>query len=262
MKINKLILIFIYIISILPITAFGEINRKGPLEGLSLGAGYIYSRSVYSGVRSRHISIPFFSYKSGNFFLRGFNGSYKLHDKGNLKSSFVIDGNFFSGGYEADDSSILSEMDERKGTISVGTQLSLKVNKLQFSVKILKDLINVHGGIEAEFDIGTRFPISILFKSMPFTMIGASYGYKYSNEKYNNYYYGVKVSEANVGRSSYSTSSSLSPYFSSFVLMNLAPRWTLMSIYRVQWIPDEIKSSPIVDKDKLFTVITFITYKY
>lgn len=236
--------------------------KGGPPEGFSLGAGYIYSTPIYTGEESTHLPMPFFSYLKGNLAIRGLAVSYTVIRNDIFRVSLLLDPKFFSGGYEADDSLALTGMDERKGSVTAGGNIGLNLGPLKLGSKIVKDILGVHGGVEADISLGADFPISVLFKSMPFTMIGASFGYNYFDESYNNYYYGVKSTEATASRPAYTTSSSMSPWLSSFLRIQLGASWTLMSIYKLEWLPDEVKNSPIVDKKKKSSVIVFLNYKF
>lgn len=235
---------------------------QGPPDGVSAGVGYIYSSSVYRGIDNKHLPMPFVSYKKGNLNIRGFSASYQFFEKGSFKASAIVDAKFFAGGYEDSDSPFLSGMDERKGSLYGGGSFSFELGKVGFSANLLKDMIGVHGGLEGDFGAGIDFPISIFFKSMPFTMIGLNAGMMFTSESYNNYYYGVKNSEVLRDRAAYKTTSSLSPFLRSFVRVSLSEKWTLMTIYQLTWLADEIKGSTIVDEKKKFSLIAFLTYKF
>lgn len=254
MKILLILTSFIY---------FSNLYAKGgPPEGFSLGAGYVYSTPVYTGEDSTHLPMPFFSYLKGNLSIRGLAASYTILKNDMFRVSLLLDPKFFSGGYEADDSLALIGMDERKGAITSGGHVDISLGPLSLGSKLVKDIIGVHGGLEAEVSLGADFPISVLFKKVPFTMIGASFGYSYFDKSYNNYYYGVKASEATASRPLYVTTSSLAPWVSSFLRVQIAEKWTLMSIYKLEWLASEVRDSPIVDKKKKSSLIVFLNYKF
>jgi MipA family protein len=257
MKIN-LRLVLIFAISWVEIAQ----AKGGPPEGFSLGAGYVFSTSEYLGVKNNHLPMPFFSYLKGDLFIRGLSASYKVYQSSFFKAGLLLDGKFFSEGYEASDSTALRGMDERKGTVKGGGQIDLTIGYMEVKASLVKDLIGVHGGIEGELGLGMDFPVSVLFKKLPFTMIGGTLGYKFNDESFNNYYYGIKSNEVTSTRPAYVTSSSLSPFASSFLRVSRNQSWTLMTIYRLEWLAGEVKNSPIVDKVQKSSVIMFLTYKF
>ena len=237
------------------------IGRKGPPDGWSVGAGFIHSESPYTGVKDKNFPIPYFTYKKQRLFIRGLNVDYNFYESNHLKASAILDGMLFGSGYEAKDSTTLVGMDERKGSIRAGGGVSGRFNKIQIRGKILKDILGVHGGIDGELGLGYNFPISVLFTDFPFTMIGLSLGYKFYDQKYINYYFGVKPSEALANRSTYTSKRAQSPFLSSFLRMQLSKKWSFMTILKIEWPPSEITNSPIVDKNKLTSLLAFFTFK-
>ncbi|MCO4793465.1 MAG: MipA/OmpV family protein [Bacteriovoracaceae bacterium] len=257
---KKISIAFILLISV-NIYGSSTPKKKGPPEGLGVGIGYIYSESEYVGDDSKHLPMPLISYIKGNFFLRGLNAGYSFYNNDWFRSSVLVDSKFFAGGYESDDSSALSGMDERKGTVLSGGQLNFRLWKLKLDVKVMRDILGVHGGYEGELKLRTNFPISVLFKDWPFTMVGASVGYQYNSHSYNNYYYGVKDSEVTSQRVKFITKDSWSPAFGTFVRTTLSEKWKLMTFYNLKFLSEEIRNSPIVDKNKTSTLAIFFNYQ-
>ena len=239
----------------------GRIKKKQP-DGIIVGVGYVYSTSVYSGVESRQLPMPFISYKKGDFSIRGLTANYTILDMGILRTDLIIDGKFFSGGYEAEDSSSLTGMDERKGTITGGGQVSIKIWRFNLRAKLMSDIADNHNGIQGNISLALGFPVSLFFKNMPFTLIGGSFGYQYNNRKYNNYYYGVRDLESTSTRLSYNAKESWNPYFSTFIRVKLSKKWSLMTIYNRNFLPDEIKNSPIVSSETKSSIVSFLSYRF
>jgi len=113
----------------------------------------------------------------------------------------------------------------------------------EFKFEAKTDIMDTSGG--QEFDIGYEYP---LFLGQ--TMLIPSIGAKYLSEDLANYQYGTLDSEVARGAPNYKPGAVTIPYVGIGVMHNLDRDWTLFGMADYSILPDEIKDSPLVARDK------------
>ena len=239
----------------------GPPKKSGPPHGLSFGVGYFFSESPYKGVKKKKNPIPMIRYSSPLFSVMGQKILY--HPSMGKGLQFSLSFNFFEG-YEADDSPFLKGMDKRKGTIYAGLGFKKKVKKLKLHIHLEKDALGRHGGLKSQLQLKTSLPISVFLNkglglSLPFTMMHFGAGVVFWDEKYTNYYFGVKSFESKIGRRIYRTNDALF-LNGSFNLTMMFKKMSVVAGITKSFLPKEVKNSPIVDKTSLLRVFMGISY--
>ena len=87
-------------------------------------------------------------------------------------------------------------------------------------------------------------------------------GLNWRSDNLNNYYYGVRGKEATANRTVYKSGSSANPYAGVALDYQLAARWSIFSLFRNEWLGNEISDSPIVDQDSKISVILGLLYRF
>ncbi|MES2743428.1 MAG: MipA/OmpV family protein [Pseudomonadota bacterium] len=161
----------------------------------ALGVGAQFSRSPYRGVGNRTAAIPLILYDGSWLRVRGNVLDLKLPPAGPL--AFSLRAKYALGaGYEADDSSYLSGMAERKGGLMLGAASEWRSPLGKVSLEWLGDVSdhskgqNVRLGLERGYRLGA-------FNLTPHL------GLTWMDRKYVDYYYGVRAEEALPGRPAY-----------------------------------------------------------
>ena len=86
------------------------------------------------------------------------------------------------------------------------------------------------------------------------------FGLSWRSENLNNYYYGVRAKEATANRTVYKSGNSVNPYAGVVLDYQLAERWSIFSMFRNEWLGNEITDSPIVDQDSKISLILGLLY--
>ncbi|HFZ0498608.1 TPA: MipA/OmpV family protein, partial [Klebsiella pneumoniae] len=90
-----------------------------------------------------------------------------------------------------------------------------------------------------------------------------SVGVFYSDESYNDYYYGVSGSESRrSGLDQYTAGDSWTPYVGLVAKYQLTQKLYLnaSAVYTV--LPDDVKNSPMIDRDDSFALMTGLTWRF
>ena len=169
-----------------------EDGQGGSHWGLGLGAGAM--QKAYRGVDIDTIALPVIIYDSKWVGVRGGSVSLKLPSAGPV--SFALSADFSNDGYEASDSGFLAGMDEREDDFWVGATARWETSIADFSTTWSTD---ASGNSE-----GRKFAISAerAFEAGDFEF-APRLGVQWLDDKYVNYYYGVRAHEATPDRAFY-----------------------------------------------------------
>ncbi|KAF1716424.1 hypothetical protein CSC74_11385 [Pseudoxanthomonas yeongjuensis] len=205
--------------------------------GLGLGAGVM--QKPYRDIGADTLALPIIVYDSEWIDVSGGSISLKLPSAGPV--SFALSADFSNDGYEASDSSFLAGMDERKDMFWAGALVRWENSVADLSATWSTDISGYSKGrkfsieIERSFEAG-RFEFAPRIRAV------------WLDEKYVNYYYGIRADEITPTRAFYAPEATVNveaglrtsyrlPSGKSSVFLDLS----------VQSLGAEIKDSPIVD---------------
>tara|TARA_R100000656_G_scaffold95991_1_gene69719 strand:+ start:352 stop:951 length:600 start_codon:yes stop_codon:yes gene_type:complete len=196
----------------------------------------------------------------GRFWLKGLSPSLQVISHDEIDLGIFLKPELFGTGYEAEDSLFLRGMDERKGSLLLGLEARLKLDRLKLEVNIEQDIYDRHHGRKAQVFLGSGIPLNLFIDSIPFTLFKLSLGAGYYSSAYNNYYYGVKPSEATPDRAVYSPGSSISLLLKSSIMVKITKDFTLTIGYANEVLGREVKDSPITNGNNSDAYSVFLTY--
>ena len=184
--------------------------------------------------------------------------------KGPLKFELRPRFGFFNQGYDADDSSMLNGMRDRKSSFSLGLKLRSRTPLGTFIVSGGYDVTGRTDGFEGTLMYTRLVPIgSSKLRLYP------EAGLHYWSKKTSNYYFGVDSDETtdngNVVRTEYDLTGDTKNYFLGYsAAYPLTKRWGLTHSLHKTWYDDEILDSPVVDDDKAsdLKVMFGLTYDF
>ena len=93
-------------------------------------------------------------------------------------------------------------------------------------------------------------------------LLRLGYGLKYYDQRYSDHFYGVKVSEATPRRPAYAPKGGFSRFLRSFLMVQIAPQWSLVALYRREWLSEEIEKSPLVGRKKVSQGFIGLSYQF
>ena len=235
--------------------AFDDHARNEDSEstwGLGLGVGAM--QKPYRDIDLDTIVLPIIVYDNSWLAVHGGSISVKLPSAGPV--SFSLSVNVSRDGYEASDSSFLRGMDEREDLLWAGGNIRWQNSVADLSLSWLADVSGnskgrkVSVGVERTFSAG-RFDLS--------PRIGAVW----LDEKYVNYYYGVREHEANKARRFYAPEATVNVEGGIRTSYRLSSGHSSLFLdVSAQSLGKEIKNSPLVDASIESTVLLGYLYMF
>ncbi|MBN1974183.1 MAG: MipA/OmpV family protein [Sedimentisphaerales bacterium] len=232
-------------------------DYQGQSNLFSLGAGMVITQDPYKGIDTKVRGLPFFFYKTQRLTLYGPMLSYLLYKDKEWELDF--DGKIRFEGYEEDDSRFLQGMDDRKWTMELGGSLSKTLPIGKITSNAAADILNEHKGFEFGLFYSCDFRNVMRISSLT---LSPDIGFSYRSSRLNNYYYGVRASEAVAGRPEYDVGDSVGLKAGIRLNYMYSDRVSVMGIMSFEWLGDEIRRSPIVEEDYLETFILGIMYRF
>lgn len=216
---------------------------------LAVGLGMASFQDPQKGMDSRNLAIPLISYTGERLSFQITTLSYRVAEIGDLEISALASGRL--QGYEVVDSPYLTGMKDRSNTLDGG--ISLQWNG--FSLSYVHDLLSKHKGDEMSLAYNKGFGLG-----KAEVMLGA--GVTWQSEKLNQYYYGVVPTEARslivnnkiFNRTAYKTEDAAVPKINMLVKYPVFGSWVLVSGAEVNFLPNEITDSPIIENKNAWGV--------
>lgn len=220
----------------------------------ALGLGANYGDSIYKGVDSETTALPLVSYQRGNLEIQGPSVGYKIIDS----DDFSVDAKlgYNGGGYKASDSSFLAGMDERKGTAEAGFSVGYETGYGDLELEFAHDIGSTHKGHKTQLGWSKDIPLSQQWMITPEASV------TWQSADYNNYYYGVKSTEATANRAAYTAGSDTVWEVGVGAGYRIDQSQMIRLGASYQKYGNEITNSSIVDKDSSSEVNAMYVYRF
>jgi outer membrane protein len=207
------------------------------------GAGAVISLNPHKGIGTKSRGIPIFFYRRDKLSIYGPMVNYSLFKNDEWEVRGVARMRF--EGYEDEDSKYLRGMDDREWTMELGGSLSRVLGEARVTANITTDVLNEHKGHEVTLSYNYDFRAAANIRNL---LVTPGFGVTYRSSRLNDYYYGVRSSEAIRGRPRYSVGDSTGLMASLRLNYRFSEKWSAMSMASVEWLGSEITDSPIVEK--------------
>lgn len=218
-------------------------------EGFFYGVVFSANDKLYTGMGSDIKIFPVIGYRKDRLEINGPFIRYRVIDKDVFQLYARLEPRF--SGYSASDSEIFTGMDKRKISVDGGVEAQYKRGSWRSSVGAKFDLLARSKGYELNAKVGHRFGYG------PFS-VTPEIGLNYLDQNYVNYYYGVKPSEVTSFRSEYIGKSALNVKLGAALTAPFLGGLARVQIHHI-WYGNGIKNSPLVDHNKGFKVMAFLT---
>jgi len=223
-----------------------------------LGPGVLYIQNPYKGVDADIYPVPLFIFRGERLSVFGPRATYSLFgekDRWGVEALFRLR----LEGYEDDDSRYLRGMDDRDGSLELGLRYIHDLDFAVVSTEFSHDILGEHDGYELRFTLNRTFNNVLDIESLRLTPIA---GVNWRSGDLNDYYYGVRSSEAVPGRRAYEADGA--PGFLTALQADykLSDRWSLFGLVSFEWLDNEITNSPIVNRDYISNVLLGALYKF
>lgn len=238
-----------------------EIEEESELPfiggSLTLGLGGHWESAFYKGEDSEFNPAPFLRYEKGPLELQAYDGLCAMY------SFYEFKGFHFTAkvtyendqGYDAEDNTYLSGMDELDDLFHVGIQIGKSMGKWSADLEILQDVSGEHKGQQASLEISRQIDIG-KFTFRP----GISLGWMSS--KMVDYYYGVGSHEIRPDRPLYSPSAGFEAGIELFFKRALFHNFSLIGEVELRLPTGDIRDSPLVDEDYQVGAVIGIAYDF
>ena len=253
------------VFSIAPAFAFGDTDRisEQASEGLStpvgagnVGLGYALKveASPYKDANSRAELLPLFSYEGERLFLHSSRIGLKLLDTPEQRLDVFIDKRLEGFPLKSPPAS-LAGMATRQSSTDAGLSYRYRQPWGTLRAEVLKGLSSDQKGFEAR--VGYSQPI----RSGRWTLTpDASLSYR--SAKLNDYYYGVRASEATASRAAYSAGAGLNASVGLYASYQASQNWRLLGGATATLLSGNIQDSPVVGKRVLPAVYVGAAYDF
>ena len=249
-RVDKVLLRLIGVVSI----CFGSGLLAETSSNFSVGAAYINSNSIYTGVGSTSRFMPSIAYENDKVKVGLREGvSYQFIDNEAFNMSAAIAPNFRP--YDSSDSTTLSGMD-RKMTfdgVIMGSVDIIRGSTLK--LKMASEVTNEFNGTLVDLAFSQFIPIGgqpVIF----------SLGSKNYDSNRSEYFFGVKSSEAVVGRAAYDPGPVAITYLSVNTFFNITPDIGAFANITTNFLPSKVKNSPIISKGSNTAAILGLSYSF
>ena len=217
--------------------------------GWSMGLGVATRAPIYVGEQSRSIPFPLIGYEGERFYLEGASVGYRLikSDSFTVKahisvSTNGIDADKFGRKELAQRGINRNSLEDRDFGADAGMTASWGTAIGIFQTDARADISNTSDGYQASLDYSMPCPIGDAI-IMPGVGVTA-----YSSDL-TNYYYGTLLEEVKRGVVNYKPGSATVPHASVTAIVPFVKKWTFVSSVSVDFLPNDITDSPLVNKD-------------
>ncbi|MDJ0939020.1 MAG: MipA/OmpV family protein [Woeseiaceae bacterium] len=231
--------------------------RELDLNNYAVGAFVVTSESAYAGVKDFNGVFPIPTTWRNAI---GHEESLFVRDTDVGLRTFFGDGwnagvlvGVQTTGYGSGESPALAGMARRDWTLQGGFIAGRSLFGVQVDADVQTDLLGEHNGQEytlrfaRQFDIGRQYVV-------PQVAI------RHQSSRLVNHYYGVRPEEALPTRPAYVPGGATTPQIALEWGWRLLPRWFVTLNAGVEFLPDEIRNSPIVDQDTRVTFRAGLAY--
>jgi outer membrane protein len=254
-------------LTLLAASAAGAAEQEGPPEGeesksysWGLGLAAFSQQQGYTGIDRENIAIPVIYFENRWVQLFGPWLDIKLPElewgEDQKFSSGVRTQLFGFNGYEPDDAPILSGMNERKSGLFAGPFAKWSNPFVDVSLEWMLDASgNSKGqrmviGLEKQFHVGEHL------------MFTPSATATWMDEKYVDYYYGVRNTETHLGRPAYVADGTMNTDFSLRTDYMFDQHHAVFGMLQYTALGSEIKDSPLTDRSSETMVLFGYMYRF
>lgn len=225
-------------------------------DDFSVGAGAVFNESPYMGHNENVSAVPLISYEGEHFYVRQTTAGWIVWKDG--KNELSLTASWMPLHYDPDDNDdrAMSQLDERKSSAMLGGAYYRHESWGSLKVALAADAMDESGGVMGELSYFRPIRMERL-------TLTPSLGVFFHDESFNDYYYGVSEKESRrSGLQQYTAGETVTSYIGLAAKYQLTQNLYLnaSAIYTV--LPDEVKNSPMIDRDDSFALMTGLSWKF
>ncbi len=239
----------------LPVWCVARSER--PDSVFQAGPGLLISDKPHKGGDTRILPIPAVYYQQGSFSIFGPRAAWGFYEADGLSIAGLA--TIRLEGYKSSESRHLRDMGRRRDTVEAGLSIVQDLSWARISAEWTSDILNEHSGHEIRLNLLWRFTDILDIDNLELT---PSIGGNWRSKQLNNYYYGVKQTEAIENRPAYNAGSSIGLLTAVSLDYALSERWTLFGMVSTEWLGSEITDSPIVGQHYRMSTLLGAVYRF
>jgi len=258
--VRQLINVIVILVLLTPVANAGGILdyiRNYDLNDYALGVAYSTSQSPYLGGSSSGFAYPYLT----SFRHNAFTDDWLILTDGEAGIRWVNQKGWVLGAVgrvntQGTGTSVLEDLvglDTRKWAVEVAPLIGWRAWPVHLKFRYFTEVFSDYGGPTSEFQAS-------LPREFGWGWIVPSVDLIYNSAERNRYYYGVSESELIPGISPYSPGSSTNVKLGLNVGYAISDKWLLSVSASHEWLGSEISSSPIVERDTLWSGNIGIAY--
>lgn len=209
-----------------------------------LGVAAISSQKAYTDIDRDHNVLPILAYENSYFRLSGPELSIKLPSyafSDSNRLNFSIIGKYEFSGYEQDDAKILNGMEDRDGGVWTGLKAEWQNSFADISAEYITEVSGDSEGSMFNFGIERTWHFKEQFMFTPRVVVS------WFDDKYVDYYYGVRENEVNTSRAYYQGEAAVNFEIGARGGYMFKQKHFMFLDVSVTSLASEIKDSPLVD---------------
>lgn len=238
--------------------AFGLVlpTTAAKAEEVTLGLGVGWVSSPYKEHDDTFLPFPIISYEGERFYVRGLSAGVHLwkEDLQEISLGLSYFGLRFDPGKT--DNGRLQKLDDRYSTLNADLQYNLRTDYGHTGLKVSRDILGNSDGFSAEAYYKYPFMLGLV-------TLAPGGGLRWDSKEQLDYYYGISSKEARrSGLDKYDPDDGFSPFLSLEASWLFTENWSLSAGGEVLFLSNEIKDSPMVDSDQIFSANTGLNYTF
>lgn len=252
-----LLLIVSGLLQAAPVTVDGAAVRStvSGEPGWGIGATTSINERPFVGVDNQQESLPYFSGEYRRFSIEGLDMSLALLGKEKQRLNLVATPRFYEVKAGFADNGELNGISTTQDTWFAGLGYQLNLAPLYLNAQALYDVGNESDG--TELTLSVSYP----FGKDSWIVIPAA-GLTWQDEKLVEYFYGVTADETAPGRPVYGDEASLNANLSLTGIWQPHPHWRLLGAIKAERLGDGITDSPIIEEDRIGSVLVGVVYQF
>ncbi|HDX8381088.1 TPA: MipA/OmpV family protein [Aeromonas salmonicida] len=235
----------VFMLFFTPLTVFSADHvddEESSSWGLGLGISSV--QKAYVNIDRDYQPIPLITFDNKYIQISGPELAFKLpsyHISSSSKLNFSIIGKYEFDGYKQDDADILNGMEDRDGGFWSGFKAEWANSLANISAEYISEVSGDSDGNRFNFGVERTWHFKERFMLTPRVLVSLL------DEKYVDYYYGVRQNEVNTNRAYYSGEAGVNIEVGARGGYMLKQKHFIFLDVGVKSLASEIKDSPLVD---------------
>jgi MipA family protein len=235
-------------------TALANATEEAKTEW-AIGLAAQVKEHAYLGYDRETQALPYLYIENSWMKLAGKDLDFKLGSLGDF--SFSLRSKLpFGDGFDSSDSHIFKGMEDRDDSLWVGPAITWETAVGEIAFEALADALDNSGGQQASLQFSKGFQVSERIGIEP------SFGVTWFSDKYVDYYYGVKASEARIDRPEYLGESTIVLNAGVSMRYSLNARQLIMLQTGIRTFDTEVEDSPLIENNTESSITLGYLYRF